>query len=496
MAPDRFMLAAARSGSGKTTITCALLLALKERKLKLKAFKCGPDYIDPMFHKRVLGIESRNLDLFFTDEENTRRLFLLDNDSDVSVIEGVMGLYDGLGGISEEASSYHLAGTLKSPIILIVDAHGCGRSLVAEILGFMAMDYEKLIKGVILNRTSKAFYEMIKPIIEEETSVKCLGFVPKLKELVLDSRHLGLILPGEIEGLDEKLKEAAREVTANVDIDGILEIAQNESGEIGKESEQKDNGISSRIAGVNDPEEVYITSKTGTKKEKLRVGIAMDEAFCFYYEDNLRLLTEAGCELIPFSPIHDKVLPEDINGLILGGGYPENYAKELSENKPMLAEIKRAIDGNMPAIAECGGFMYLHDTITLSDGTSHKMAGVIRGGCHYTGHLVRFGYIELEDNKMQTRQHDGSFEKNNLKNKKIIKKIKKIKGHEFHYFDSDSNGSDWIAKKPGGKKLWECMSDENGHLWGFPHLYYPSCPGITDAFYDTLMEYKTLQKNN
>ena len=194
---SRILLAAPKSGSGKTTITCGLIAALKKRGKSVRSFKCGPDYIDPMFHREVLGVPSKNLDLFFTDEETTRRLFARDNMADISVIEGVMGLYDGLGGISEEASSYHLAKTLQAPILLVVDAHGMGRSLIAELKGFLAYDTEKLIRGVILNKTTKSWCDMITPVVEKELNLPGLGIFPKQEELVIESRHLGLTLPGE-----------------------------------------------------------------------------------------------------------------------------------------------------------------------------------------------------------------------------------------------------------------------------------------------------------
>ena len=208
MAYPRIMLAAPKSGSGKTLITCALLRALSLRGLKVRAFKCGPDYIDPMFHQRVLGVPSRNLDLFFTGEDETRALFLQDSDFDISVIEGVMGLYDGLAGTREEASSYHLASVLKTPIILIINARGMGRSMLAEIAGFLSMDREKLIKGVILNQVSRSIYESMAPIIEQELGIKAYGYYPTQKDLELESRYLGLKLPGEISALLDKVTES------------------------------------------------------------------------------------------------------------------------------------------------------------------------------------------------------------------------------------------------------------------------------------------------
>ena len=210
---NRIMIAAPKSGSGKTTITCALLAALREEGKKVVSYKCGPDYIDPMFHQTVIGVPSKNLDTFFTDAEQTRQLFVKGcSEDDMAVLEGVMGLYDGLGGIREEGSSYHLAKVTKTPIILVVDAKGMGRSVAALIAGFLAYDTEHLIKGVLLNRMSKGYYGILKPLLEQELHIKVLGYFPNQKQIHLESRHLGLKIPSEIADIQEQLREAAEEL--------------------------------------------------------------------------------------------------------------------------------------------------------------------------------------------------------------------------------------------------------------------------------------------
>lgn len=434
------MIAATGSGVGKTTITCALLAALKKEYADVRSFKCGPDYIDPLFHKAVLGIPSKNLDLFFTDEDKTRQLFYRDNSSDISLVEGVMGLYDGIDSESYEGSSYHLASVLNIPIILVVDAHGMGRSILAVIKGFLDMDEHKIIKGVILNRISKGYYETIKEIIEKEIGIRVYGYYPKQEGESIGSRYLGLKLPSEIQDLKESIDKAADTIAATVDVKKLLSDAV----------------ISA---------DVSFSESTYGKSRKARIAIARDEAFCFYYEDNLRLLERLGAELVDFSPIHDKKLPENIQGIIIGGGYPELHAKALADNQTMRESVKEAIlDRKIPSLAECGGFMYLHKYIR-SDETLYDMVGVIDGECYNTGKLVRFGYINIRENS-----------------KHFLDAESVIRGHEFHYYDSNNNGYGAIAAKPKGKRQWDCGHIGENHWWGFAHLYYESNPDFIKNF--------------
>lgn len=449
---DRMMLAAPKSGSGKTTITCAILQALKDMGKQVVSYKCGPDYIDPMFHQRVIGIPSKNLDTFFTGEKDTKNLLLKNRTGDeLAVIEGVMGLYDGLGGVREEGSSYHLAKVTKTPIVLVVDAKGMGRSVISLIAGFLAYDTEHLIKGVILNRMSKSYYAMIKPLIEEELHISVLGYFSERQQLQIESRHLGLHLPGELKEIQKQLELAAEELQRSVSIKKIIQIA--ESAETIK------------TEGIIETEETTACEKVETGKTKPIIAVARDEAFCFYYEDNLLLLKEYGADLVYFSPLHDKELPKGSSGLLLGGGYPELYAKELEENTAMRKEIKAAVESGMPVVAECGGFLYLHTAICDRDGNQYQMAGVIPAACQDTKKLVRFGYIELEE-----------------KESSFLEKGTRIKGHEFHYFDSENNGEDCVAIKPVTGNTYPCVIAKDNVWMGFPHLYYPSNPSFAEHF--------------
>ena len=450
----RIMIAAPQSGSGKTLITCALLQALKEKNYYLESFKCGPDYIDPMFHKTVLGISSRNLDPFFTEDSITRMLLAKGQDSrDLAVIEGVMGLYDGLGGIREEASSYALAKATNTPIILTVNARGMGRSLLALLSALLQYDTAHLIKGVILNQTPSSFASVLSKEIEETFHIPVVASFPVRDDVRIESRHLGLVMPYELEDIQSRLKIASQVLCENANIEQILEIA--------KSAPQLEYDVKRDI-------KQKLTEKT------IRIGVARDEAFCFYYEDNLDLLKSLGAKLIFFSPLHDDTLPKDLDGILFGGGYPELYLKELEENESMRNSVKSAIENKMPSLAECGGFMYLHDTIFDSEKKTYKMAGVIHACCMKKERLVRFGYLTL-----------------NSKTDSFLKKGETIRGHEFHYYDSEDNGECAIAKKPVGTRSWECVHAGSDHWWGFAHLSYYSNPKFAEKFAEACRSYKT-----
>lgn len=431
----RVMLAGVSSGSGKTTITCGLLRALQLRGLRPRSFKCGPDYIDPMFHESVLQTPSRNLDTFFTDGDTTRYLFSKHAaQADISVVEGVMGYYDGLGGISTKASSYDVACTCDTPVILVVDTKGMSLSVVAIIKGFLSYKENHHIQGVILNCLSPMLYTDMKKQIEQCCNVQVLGYLPVMKEITMHSRHLGLLMPEEIDSLQETITLLAKQMEQTIDIDKLIEIAGNVSTLP---------FIHPNIKTINSP---------------LRIAIAKDEAFCFYYQDNLEVLTAMGAELVPFSPLHDTSLPNDIQGVYLPGGYPELYAKELSNNETMRMSIKSEIDKGLPFIAECGGFLYLHTSLEGSDKEYYDMVGIYKGSAKNIHKLTRFGYVELNVQK------SGFF----------LKEDGICKAHEFHYYDSDCNGTDMYAQKPNRKRGWECVHVSEVSYAGFPHVYFYS----------------------
>lgn len=455
MKGKRIMIAAPKSGSGKTTLTCALLQALKDRGETVISYKCGPDYIDGMFHEKVIGIPARNLDTFFTDEEQTRTLLKNSMPEDgFAVIEGVMGLFDGLGGIREEGSSYHLAKVTETPIVLVVDAGGMGRSIIPMLAGFLAYDKENLIRGVILNRISRNYFDVLKPLIEEELKLEVLGFLPRQEKLHMDSRHLGLVLPDELLHIKEELKAVSESFCKHISVERILRIAE-------------------CVEDLKVEKNESVCQRKEREAKRPVIAVARDEAFCFYYAENLELLKQYGAELVFFSPLHDEKLPETCHGILMGGGYPELYARQLSENIRMRTAVKQAADREIPIVAECGGFLYLHSVMRDKEDVSYDMAGVLSGECFYTGKLVRFGYIELQE-----------------KTSRFLPDGERIRGHEFHYYDSTENGEDVLAIKPVTGKQYSCMIETENRCLGFAHLYYPSNPAFAESFVAKALRYK------
>ena len=447
----RFMISAPGSGSGKTTIVCGLLKALMEKGLTVAAFKSGPDYIDPMFHSRVIGAKSRNLDLFMLGKDTTRYLVAKNTQqADVAVFEGAMGFYDGMGKTTE-ASAYDLACTCDVPVVLVVNGKGAALSIAATIKGFKDFRKDSHIVGAILNNVNPMSYLFYKDIIEQETGVKLLGYFPVMQDCNFESRHLGLVTAEEIGDLQQIVEKLAAQAAKSIDLDGLLEVA--------------------RSAQALSYKEVSLEPCA-----KVRIGIAQDKAFCFYYQDALDLLTELGAELVPFSPIADAHLPENISGLVLGGGYPELYAKQLAENKTLLQEVKTAICGGMPCFAECGGFMYLLERYREAD-KAYVWVGAVAGEAAMTKKLTRFGYVHL------TAQVDNV----------LCKAGEKINGHEFHYSDSTNNGTSFIAAKASGRGSWECATATPTLYAGYPHIHLWGNPEFARNFVQHCCEYAAKQ---
>lgn len=443
----RFMISAPGSGSGKTTIVCGLLKALMEKGLAVAAFKSGPDYIDPMFHSRVIGAKSRNLDLFMLGKDTTRYLVAKNTQqADVAVFEGAMGFYDGMGKTTE-ASAYDLACTCDVPVVLVVNGKGAALSIAATIKGFKDFRKDSHIVGAILNNVNPMSYLFYKDVIEQETGVKLLGYFPVMQDCNFESRHLGLVTAEEIGDLQQIVGKLAMQAAKSIDLDGLLEVA--------------------RSAQALSYKEVSLEPCA-----KVRIGIAQDKAFCFYYQDALDLLTELGAELVPFSPIADAHLPENISGLVLGGGYPELYAKQLAENKTLLQEVKTAISSGLPCFAECGGFMYLLERYREAD-KAYDWVGAVAGESAMTKKLTRFGYVHL------TAQVDNV----------LCKAGEKINGHEFHYSDSTNNGTSFIAAKASGRGSWECATATPTLYAGYPHIHLWGNPEFARNFVQHCCEY-------
>lgn len=456
----RIMLAAPKSGSGKTLLTCGLLEILRRRGLNPIACKCGPDYIDPMFHRYVLGIPGRNLDSFFLPAEGVREVLVdavREEQAGIAVLEGVMGYYDGLGGTETSASSWEIAEITDTPAILVLDCKGASLSAAAMASGFLHFRKKSHIAGVILNRVSSMYYERLAAAVEEASGLPVLGYLPESEEYRMESRHLGLFLPGEIDRLRERIGRLADQMEKSIAVERVLEVAgmlplRIENKE--KEKAENESMEAESIAKFPACQEQKVTSR-------VRIGVARDEAFCFYYQENFRLLEQMGAELVYFSPLRDKKIPDRVDGLLFGGGYPENYARELAKNAAMRESIRRSIAAGMPFLAECGGFLYLHRTLEGSDGKHWEMAGVYPFDAYRTNRLRRFGYVRLLTSSGQ-----------------------EIHGHEFHYWESEDPGTDWEAVKPTGNRSWRCIHEKGGQIGGFPHLYYASCPDFLRKWLD------------
>ena len=431
----QFLLAAPRSGSGKTTMTCALLMALKRRGCAPCAFKSGPDYIDPMFHRAVLGVESRNLDLFFSAPETVRALYAKGAAGHgAAVCEGAMGFYDGLGGVSDRASAWHLADTLGLPVLLVVEPKGQSLTLAAELNGLVNFRTPSHIAGILLNNCTARMHALLAPMLEEETGLPVLGFLPKLPEAVIGSRHLGLYTAAEVENLQQKLALLADAAEEHIDWPRLLALCEKEPPALPEKAPQPSVRVS--------------------------IAVAQDEAFCFTYAETLEAFRDAGAEVVFFSPLRDTALPENIGGLYLPGGYPELHARELSENTSLLREIKRKIESGLPTAAECGGFLYLGQSLTDAEGQSWPMVGVLPGEAKDAGRLVRFGYAALSADS----------------DSMLFRAGESFPIHEFHHWDSTANGTALAAKKPVGGAAWRCGSVNEHFYAGFPHLYWAGTP--------------------
>lgn len=444
---DRIMIAGTNSGCGKTTITCAILKAIKNRGLKVASFKCGPDYIDPMFHSEIIGTDSRNIDLFICGEKVSKYLMAKNSyNSDISVIEGVMGFYDGLGGKTQKYSSCDISNRMGIPVILVVDCSGIALSIVAMIKGYLDFFTNRIV-GVILNKTRSHMYQFYKKMVESHLKIKVLGFMPEEPKVFLKSRHLGLVTATEVLKLKEKIDLLAKLAEENIEIDGILDIARKTT-----------------LFGYEEIE--Y------EKHSTVKIAVAKDKAFCFYYMDGLELLREMGAKLVFFSPLEDEQLPLDIEGLILGGGYPEVYAKKLSENISMLRSINNAGNNGLPIFAECGGFMYLGKSISNKN-VKYPMVSIIDMNCAMTEKLQNFGYVTLMAKK----------------DTMLLREGQSIPGHEYHYSKSDLKTEDLYAKKSNGKGWFTGFFNKNIFAC-YPHLHFWSDMGLASKFINSCFEYK------
>jgi len=463
MKTPKLMIAGTHSGVGKTTVTMGLLKALSN-KMKVQPYKVGPDYIDPAYHSFITGRKCRNLDSFMLDDEVIKYLFQKNmSNADIGILEGVMGLFDGLEIKSDIGSSSHVAKILNCPVLLVVDGGGTSKSLAATIKGFQDFDKDLKIEGIIINNiSSKGHYDLLKEIVEFHTTAKCYGYLPKNLNVSLPSRHLGLVPSYEMDDLKNKLDILESNINETIDIDGIINLANRFNEPVN----------SSYIINYN-------------SNEKIKIVVAYDKAFNFYYEDNLELLKELGGEIEFFSPLTDKELPKDIDFLYLGGGFPEVFAEELSNNYDMKKDILLNLEKGIPYFAECGGLMYLNDSIYDFDGNCYKMVGWFNGNSTMTKRLKRFGYKELTLMKDCVLGLEGE----------------KIKVHEFHRSETeipDCNKVYSLEKVRDGKIVssYNCGYEKGNGIAGYPHLHFYSNINFAYSIIKTATNYKNNKKIN
>ncbi len=443
------MLAATNSGAGKTTLTLGLLAALRRQGLAVQPFKCGPDFIDPTLHQMVSGRISRNLDLRMCGPDYVLDCFYRHSaDADIALVEGVMGMFDG-----GEASPAALAKTLQVPVILVADATGCAESMAAVVKGFESLDPELSLRGVIFNRVgSPRHLELLTKAVQAYCQTPVLGSLPRKQEFCIPDRHLGLMMGAELPLTKQQLDLLTKTVAENIDLDAILRLATRPSFPEPPFGDK----LRRRARGPG----------TAAGKSRPRIGIAMDQAFCFYYQDNLDLLQAYGAELVEFSPINDAALPAGLDGLYLGGGYPELYGKALTANQSMLAAIKAWSAAGRPIYAECGGFIYLCQGIVDQGGEFWPLAGVFPTRARMGQRLARLGYREAT-----------------IASPCLFGDSGRLFGHEFHYskIEEMPDSVNRVYRLQDGRQ--EGFSIKNT-LGGYLHLHFGQTPAAASHFID------------
>ena len=449
MAPA-LVIAGVRSGVGKTTIATGIMGALTRREMRVQPFKAGPDYIDPSYHKLACGVPSRNLDTWLMSHAAVSELYQRASDSrQISVIEGVMGVFDGHSNLSEEGSSAELAKLLDAPVILVADASKVARSVAAEVLGYQLFDPDLRIAGVILNGVGGPRHlDFCAPQIEATTGLPVLGYLPRREELVQPERHLGLIPTVEGTVVDEWYDTLIAQVEETIDLDRLLKIA----------------------ASSNPPAAVPSLYPEEDQPKRAVIALAQDPAFSFYYQDSLDLLQAWGAELVPFSPLVDVGLPAGAGGVYIGGGFPEMFAQQLSQNEPMLQSMRQAVGRGLPVYAECGGLMYLGQSLSDLEGVQHTMVGAIPVVSSMAGRQLHLGYREVES----------------CTDSPLLRKGQRVRGHEFHWS---------VLEQPADPEqaVYRVVDQDNrpegfqtGSVWAsYIHIHLGSDPTLANRFVET-----------
>ena len=420
------------SGGGKTTVTLGLMKVLKNRGFSVQGYKVGPDYIDTAFHSKITGVDSRNLDLFLMGEDGVRASFSRGM-CDYAVVEGVMGLYDGKG-IDSKYSTAHVSKTIDLPVVLVLSPKAQVATLCAEINGILNFDDINIV-GVIFNNISEGYFRLLKKAVEKLCNIKVFGYLPKDEKLVIGSRHLGLIQSSEIEMLNEKINYCAELMEKYIDLDSLL--------------------LEFKIC-MRFKDEFHV------KNKGLKIAVAKDKAFSFYYKENIELLEEIG-EVTYFSPLKDEKLPEHIDLLYIGGGYPEVFREEISKNKSLLKSLKEKLESGLRCYAECGGLMYLMSAFIdkgNEDKTYYNMVDFFKGNSYMTKRLQNFGYAKV----------------NVVEENPILPKGFNINCHEFHRskIESDDTKAYLVEKEmyDGSKKTWNCGYIKNNTLASYAHIHF------------------------
>ena len=460
----RLVIAGAASGVGKTTIATGLIAALRRRGLAMQPFKAGPDYIDPSYHTLAAGVPSRNLDGWLLPHDRVRACFAhAMRDADLAIIEGMMGLYDGLDYRTETGSTAEIAKLLDAPVVVVLDASAQARSAAATALGFLRFDPTLRIAGYITNRVGGAGHARgVAAAIEDATGLPVFGGVPRAEAVAIPERHLGLT-PSDERGAGASLSAALADlITDSCDLDALIACA-------------RDAPLVDSIDAAL-PESV-ITRVRGEMRHPI-IAVARDRAFSFYYEDNLDLLRLVGATIVPFSPLADAHLPAGTAGVYIGGGFPEMYAAELAANVPLRREVAAAVGGGMPCYAECGGLMYLTEALVDANGTRHPMVGLLPGYAAMREHWPRIGYTTVRA----------------LRDTPLLRVREEARGHEFHsstWHDIPADapraytvqGTHGEAAVPEGYAAGNLLASYvHLHFWAMPALaarFVAACEGLS-----------------
>ncbi|GFZ99211.1 cobyrinate a,c-diamide synthase [Paenibacillus marchantiophytorum] len=459
----RLVIAGTGSGVGKTTITIGIMAALQKRGLAVQGFKCGPDYIDPTYHTAVTGRASRNLDSWMVGRDAVKEIFQRGSlGADISLIEGVMGMFDGKDPLTDEGSTADIGRILDSPVVLVVNIASMARSVAAIVKGFQQFGQGDRIVGVIANRAgSESHYKMVKQAIEQECGIPVFGYLPKDVGMELPERHLGLVPSigrGEFQPFFNHLAE---KMTAHLNLDLLLAAAE------AKQIESQPS---------------LFKAESAPPTKRVKIAIAKDAAFHFYYPENIELLEASGAECLYFSPLAGEEVPPEADGLYIGGGFPEEFAARLAADEPVKLSVRNRIQEGIPTLAECGGYMYLTDQIVDTTGNAYPMVGIVPGTVTMQKKLAALGYREVTGT-------EGNF---------LLPAGQQARGHEFHYStlqlheQAEVQPAFWSKGRLGTKAEGIVQSNV---VAGYTHLHFASNPDIVQAWIQACVDYQLHMKH-